>query len=207
LLRWVNPPFTCTMLASRISLIGTNKHYHHDWVGYGQISPYAKLAVIASEDQRFTVHHGFDFGSIEKAVKHNERSRHLHGASTISQQVARNVFLWQSRTWIRKGFEVYFTFMIELIWGKKRILEVYLNEAQMGDGVFGIQAASQTFFHCPASRINRSQAALIAATLPNPVLFRAASPSRFVLSRQAWVLEQMAHLQSDPGIQALIRMK
>ncbi len=207
LLRWVNPPFTWTMLACRISLIGTPVRYQHDWVDYPKISPSAKLAVISSEDQRFAVHHGFDFGSIEKAVKHNERSKHVHGASTISQQVARNIFLWQSRSWIRKGFEVYFTFMIEHIWGKKRILEVYLNDVQMGDGVFGIQAASRAFFHCPASRLSRSQAALIAATLPNPVLFRAAAPSRYVLLRQAWIQEQMIHLQSDPRIQALIRMK
>jgi monofunctional biosynthetic peptidoglycan transglycosylase len=207
LLKWINPPFTLTMLGSRISLISSGRRFQHSWVGYDNISPYAKLAVIASEDQLFATHHGFDFGSIEKAVKHNEKSRHVHGASTISQQTARNVFLWQSRTWLRKGLEVYFTFMIEHIWGKKRILEIYLNEVQMGDGIFGIQAAASAYFGKPASRLSRSQAALVAATLPNPVLFKVKAPSRFVLWRQAWVMEQMDHLQSDPRIQALIRIK
>src|SRR5215475_10301621 len=138
LLKWIDPPITLTQLASLFRGEGLKRSY----VSMKSISPYAKLAVICSEDQLFPDHDGFDFKSIEKAMKHNQNSKSLHGASTISQQVAKNVFLWQGRDWFRKGLEVYFTFMIELIWGKKRILEMYLNVAEMGKGVFGIEAAS-----------------------------------------------------------------
>lgn len=207
LLKWINPPFTLTMISNRVSLMGTDKHFQHQWISYRNISPNAKLAVMASEDQLFPVNHGFDFESIEKAWKHNEKSRHIRGASTISQQVARNIFLWQDRTWLRKGFEVYFTFMIEHIWGKKRILEVYLNDIQMGDGIFGIEAASESYFGLHAGQLNQDQAAMIAAALPNPVLFRVKPPSRFVVRRHPWILEQMAHLQSDPDVIHLIKMQ
>src|SRR3954468_16580098 len=162
ILKWINPPFTLTQLSSLFHGYGLKRNY----VAMDAVSPYAKLAVISSEDQLFPDHDGFDFKSIEKAVKHNQQSKSLHGASTISQQVAKNVFLWQGRSWIRKGLEIYFTFMIEKIWGKKRILEVYLNVVEMGDGVFGIEAAAQKYFSKPASALSRQEASMIAACLP-----------------------------------------
>ncbi|HVB03352.1 MAG TPA: monofunctional biosynthetic peptidoglycan transglycosylase [Chitinophagaceae bacterium] len=205
LLKWINPPFTLTMASSWFSLIGTKNHFRHRWVDYREISPQAKLAVMAGEDQLFPVHHGFDFKSIKIAWKHNEKNRHVWGASTISQQVARNVFLWQGRTWLRKGMEVYFTFMIEWIWGKKRILEVYLNDVQMGNGIFGIEAASESYYGRHASQLDRSQAALIAAALPNPVFFKVRNPTGYLLRRQTWIMGQMVHLEGDPPIENLIR--
>src|SRR3954464_9068872 len=173
LLKWVNPPITLTQLGSVFRGEGLKRDYE----SMKNISPYAKLAVISSEDQLFPDHDGFDFKSIEKAMKHNQKSKSLHGASTISQQVAKNVFLWQGRSWIRKGLEVYFTFMIELIWGKKRILQVYMNVAEMGDGVFGIEAASQKYFNKPALNLSRQEATIIAACLPNPVRYKVKPPS------------------------------
>src|ERR1700744_2277223 len=164
LLRWVDPPITLTQLGSLLGGDGL----HRSYVNRKDISPNAKLAVISTEDQLFPDHDGFDFKNIEKAMKHNQKSKSLHGASTISQQVAKNVFLWQGRSWFRKGLEVYFTFMIELIWGKQRILEMYLNVAEMGKGIYGIEAASRTYFHVPARNLTRIQAARIAACLPNP---------------------------------------
>src|SRR5882757_9140815 len=155
-LKWINPPFTLTQLSSFFHGYGLKRNY----VAMDEISPYAKLAVISSEDQLFPDHDGFDFKSIEKAMKHNQKSKSLHGASTISQQVAKNVFLWQGRSWIRKGMEVYFTFMIEKIWGKKRILEMYLNVVEMGDGVFGIEAAAKKNFNKPASKLTRGECAM-----------------------------------------------
>src|SRR6516165_8275127 len=164
LLKWVDPPITLTQLGSLFGGDGLKRNY----VGMKDISPYAKLAVICSEDQLFPDHDGFDFKSIEKAMKHNQKSKSLHGASTISQQVAKNVFLWQGRSWFRKALETYFTFMIEWIWGKKRILEMYLNVSEMGKGVYGIDAASEFYFHKPAKGMSRQEAALVAACLPNP---------------------------------------
>src|SRR6201995_3322676 len=164
LLKWVNPPITLTQLGSLFRGEGLKR----DYVSMKDISPYAKLAVICSEDQLFPDHDGFDFKSIEKAMKHNQKSKSLHGASTISQQVAKNVFLWQGRSWIRKALEVYFTFMIELVWGKKSILQMYLNVSEMGSGLFGIEAASQAYYHIPAKKLPRLQAARIASCLPNP---------------------------------------
>ncbi len=201
LLKWVNPPVTLTELGSWLRGDGLK----HTYVSMKTISPYAKLAVISSEDQLFPDHDGFDFKSIEKAMKHNQKSKSLHGASTISQQVAKNVFLWQGRSWIRKGFEVYFTFMIELIWGKKRILEMYLNVSEMGKGVFGIEAAAHYYFNKPASALTRQEAAKIAACLPNPKIFTIKPLSAHVASRSAWVIGQMAGLQNDPDIQKLLQ--
>ncbi|MBI2269886.1 MAG: monofunctional biosynthetic peptidoglycan transglycosylase, partial [Bacteroidetes bacterium] len=147
--------------------------------------------VICSEDQNFLDHHGFDMDAIEKAVKHNKKHKRKRGASTISQQTAKNVFLWPGRSWIRKGFEVYFTFLIELCWSKERIMEVYLNVIEMGNGIYGAEAAAKTFFHKPAKSLTSSQSALIAAVLPNPRKFSVAHPSGYVVSRQQWVLQQM----------------
>jgi monofunctional biosynthetic peptidoglycan transglycosylase len=204
LLKWVNPPVTVTEISSWLSLWGTDKTLQKTWVNYDEISQHAKLAVIASEDQLFTDHNGFDFKSIEKAMKHNQRSKKIKGASTISQQVAKNVFLWQGRSWFRKGLEVYFTFMIENIWGKQRILEVYLNVAQMGEGVFGIEAASQLNYHKSAATLNREEAAMIAACLPNPIKYTINPPARITAYRQRKILVQMRNLAPDPDIAELV---
>jgi monofunctional biosynthetic peptidoglycan transglycosylase len=203
-LKWVDPPLTLTQLGSLLGGYGLKR----DYVSMDRISPYAKLAVMASEDQLFPDHEGFDFKSIKKAMAYNERKPgRVRGASTISQQVAKNVFLWQGRSWVRKGLEAYFTFMIELIWGKKRILEMYLNVAEMGRGVFGIEAAARRHFNKPAAKLSRQEAAMIAACLPNPKAYTIKPMSRAVSGRYPWVLRQMSQLDGDPDIQALIRNK
>ena len=201
LLKWVDPPITLTQLGSLFAGDGLKRSY----VSMKNISPYAKLAVISSEDQLFPDHDGFDFKNIEKAMKHNQKSKSLHGASTISQQVAKNVFLWQGRDWIRKGLEVYFTFMIELIWGKKRILEMYLNVSEMGKGVYGIEAAARFYFNKPAKSLTRLEAAKIAACLPNPKVYTVKPLSSHVASRSAWIIGQMGILQNDVDIQKLLQ--
>lgn len=207
LLKWVNPPTTLTVLSDRIGLIGQKARVHRSWASYKEISSQAKLAVMAGEDQLFPVHDGFDIKSIRKAWQHNQLSKRVRGASTISQQTAKNVFLWQGRSWLRKGLEVYFTFMIEKIWGKKRILEVYLNVAQTGDHVYGVQAAARMYFGEDAARLTRSQAALIAACLPNPVDYKANAPSSYVRRRQQWIIGQMGNLEGDPDYRALLSKK
>jgi monofunctional biosynthetic peptidoglycan transglycosylase len=202
LLKWVNPPITVTQLSSWISGHGLKR----DYVGRSAISKNIRLAVISSEDQLFPDHHGFDWKSIKKAMAYNQRKPgRVHGASTISQQVAKNVFLWQGRSWIRKGLEMYFTFMIELIWGKKRILEVYLNVIEMGDGVFGIEKAARKYFNKPAKNLSRQEAAMIAACLPNPRRYRINPASRYVAARSQWVLRQMNSLEQDPDVQKIIK--
>lgn len=201
LIKWVDPPVTLTQLGSLFKGEGLKRNY----VDMKNISTYAKLAVICSEDQLFPDHDGFDFKSIEKAMKHNQKSKSLHGASTISQQVAKNVFLWQGRSWIRKALEVYFTFMIELVWGKKRILEMYLNVSEMGKGIFGIEAAAHHYFNKPAKNLTRQEAAMIAACLPNPKVFTIRPLSHRVATRYPWILVQMTHLQDDPDIQKLLQ--
>ena len=168
------------------------------------MSPYVKLAVMCAEDQLFPDHNGFDFKSIEKARKHNQKSKSLRGASTISQQVAKNVFLWQHGGYFRKGIEVYFTFMIESVWGKKRILEMYLNVAEMGDGVFGVEAAAQKYFHKSAKNLTRTESAMIAACLPNPSGYTIKPLSKHVASRYPWIIKQMGNLENDPDIKYLI---
>lgn len=206
-LKWINPPFTISMIMSRISLMGSPHPFHKKWVSWKKISNPAKLSVIAGEDQLFAEHNGFDMKSIEKAWKHNQQGRRIRGASTISQQTAKNVFLWQGRSWIRKGLEAYFTFMIEKIWGKKRILEVYLNVAQMGEGIYGIEAAAEQYYGEQAVSLTTPEAAMIAACLPNPVVYRVKSPSRYILSRQRWIMLQMNNLQGDKFIQKIIKDK
>ncbi len=200
LLKWIDPPITLTQLGSFFSGHGLKRNY----VGRNSISPEARLAVIAAEDQLFPDHNGFDFKSIEKARKHNQKSKSLHGASTISQQTAKNVFLWQGRSMFRKALEVYFTFMIEKIWGKKRILEVYLNVIEMGDGVFGIDKAAEVYFKKHADKLVTSQAAQIAACLPNPKRFKVKPLSNFVASRSGWIVVQMNRLHADPDIRNII---
>ena len=200
LLKWMDPPITITQLESWLTGHGLKR----DYINRHEMSVNAKLAVITSEDQLFPDHNGFDFKSIEKAMKHNQKSKSLHGASTISQQTAKNVFLWQGRSWLRKGLEVYFTFMIEKIWGKKRILEVYMNVAEMGDGIFGIEKASQKYFNKSSANLSRQEAALIAACLPNPRRYSVKPVSRYVSIRSGWILRQMNNLQADPDIQKII---
>jgi monofunctional biosynthetic peptidoglycan transglycosylase len=197
----MNPLVTLTQLSSLLHGNGLKRNY----VSMDAISPYAKLAVIASEDQLFPDHDGFDFKSIEKAMKHNQKSKSLHGASTISQQVAKNVFLWQGRSWMRKALEVYFTFMIEKIWGKKRILQMYLNISEMGKGVFGIDAAAVYYFNKRAKTLTRVEAAMIAGCLPNPKVFTIRPMSKHVAARYPWIVNQMYHLQDDPDVIKLLQ--
>lgn len=203
LLKWVDPPITITQLVSVFKGDGLKR----DYVDMDEISPYAKLAVISSEDQAFPDHSGFDWKSIEKAQAYNKKKpNRVRGASTISQQVAKNVFLWQGRTWFRKGLEVYFTFMIELVWGKKRILELYLNVAEMGRGVYGIEAAAQQFFKKPAKQLTRGEAALIASCLPNPKVYADKKNKKMVGGPKVfWIGKQMNNLQDDPDIQKLLQ--
>lgn len=202
LLRWVDPPITMTQIESWISGHGLKKEN----VNWNSISPNAKLAVIASEDQLFPDHEGFDWKSIKKAMAYNRRKPgRIRGASTISQQVAKNVFLWQGKSWIRKGLETYFTFMIEVFWGKKRILEVYLNSIEMGDGIFGIEQSAQTYFDKPAKNLSRQEAAMIAACLPNPKRYKVKPPSSYISLRSLWIMRQMDFLEPDPDIQNVIR--
>lgn len=204
-LRWVNPPFTITTLVSRISLSGTSQKFHRNRVSYEDISLYAKVAVIAGEDQRFPLHHGFDINSIRRAWEHNREGGSRRGASTISQQTAKNVFLWQGGGWFRKGLETYFTFLIELLWGKRRILEVYLNVAQMGKGIFGVEAASEYYFHTSASHLSRAQAAMLAACLPNPLYYTIKPAAARTRYRQRWILGQMRNLRGGKALEKLLK--
>lgn len=165
--------------------------FHYQWKPLGQIAPIMGVAVVTSEDQEFAEHFGFDWGAIVKAVEYNQTHRRTRGASTISQQTAKNLFLWTGRNWLRKGLEVYFTILIEALWPKERILEVYLNIIEFGDGIFGVEAASQQFFKKPAAQLNSTEAALLAAVLPNPHIYKAGNPSPYVLQRQQWILNNM----------------
>lgn len=204
LFKWVNPPITITQLVSWVSGDGLKRDYIHR----NKISENAKLAVIAAEDQLFPDHSGFDWKNIKKAMAYNKKKpNRTRGASTISQQVAKNVFLWQGRSWIRKGLEAYFTFMIELIWGKKRILEVYLNVIEMGKGIYGVEAASRSYFNKPATSLTRADAATIASCLRNPKIYTVKPLSGSVAGRRQWVMQQMNNLESDPDIQKIIKDK
>ena len=197
LLRWVPPVTSAYMLEARIGALRAGERGYrtdYQWVSLERISPQAAIAVIASEDQTFPLNYGFDLHSIRNAVRAAQRGRRLRGASTISQQVARNLFLWQSRSFVRKGIEAYFTVLLEALWPKERILEVYLNVAQFGRGIYGVEAASRHFYHEPAARLTAGQAALLAAVLPSPVRWRVDRPSRFVAWKQQWILAQMRNL-------------
>ena len=194
--RWVPVPVTSFMIRDWI-ISGDQKRpgaTPHDWVPWTEISKQAAVAVIASEDQKFLEHQGFDVEAIDKALTDAKRGRRQRGASTISQQVAKNLFLWPGHSWLRKGFEAWFTLWIEWLWPKQRILEVYLNSAEFGRGVWGVEAASRYFFHKPAAKLNRDEAALLAAVLPNPKRFHVDRPSPYVQQRQAWIVRQMTML-------------
>ena len=196
LLRWIHPVTSAWMLEARWHAMAAGEHGYKtdfEWVDLEQISPNAAVAVIASEDQQFPFHGGFDVKSIRESVRASEHGKKLRGASTISQQVAKNLFLWNGG-FVRKAIEAYFTVLIEAMWPKERILEVYLNIAEFGHGVYGVEAASHRYFHKPAARITSSEAALLAAVLPNPIRLRVDRPSAYVLSRQNWILGQMRGL-------------
>jgi monofunctional biosynthetic peptidoglycan transglycosylase len=195
LMRWWNPFSSAFMLnASLVHFSDEKYETRFQWVDFEKISPHAGIAVVAAEDQLFPFHGGFDFDSIRDAMEENERRKRPRGASTISQQVAKNLFLWNGGGYVRKGLEAWFTVLIELLWPKERILEVYLNVAQFGRGVFGVEAASQKFFRKPAARLTRAEAATLAAVLPNPIRLRADRPSRYVQARRDWILGQMSGL-------------
>jgi monofunctional glycosyltransferase len=197
LLKWIDPPTSSIMIQRKISALFSGKEKQviiNEWADYNSISKYMALAVVASEDQNFPTHFGFDVEQIEKAIKKSQRGGRLRGASTITQQVAKNLFLWEGKSFIRKGIEAYFTVLIELLWSKQRILEVYLNITEMGDMIFGIKAASEIYFHKPPSKISAEQAALIAATLPNPLRFSAMHPSGYTIRRKFWIMSQMNSL-------------
>jgi monofunctional biosynthetic peptidoglycan transglycosylase len=186
-LRYVPPPVTAFMLQSDVNPV------RYEWVPLQEIAPVAGKAVIAAEDQKFWTHGGFDFEAIEKAYERNQKSRRKRGASTISQQTAKNLFLWPGGGYFRKGIEAYFTLLIEQLWPKKRILEVYLNIAEFGPGVYGVEAASQAFFRKPAARLQAIEAAQLAAVLPNPKRWSAGNPGGYVTKRRAWIMGQMGY--------------
>jgi len=201
-MRWMDPWYSAFMLdaALQASRAGkTNYQTDYRWADLERISPHAAVAVIAAEDQFFPFHTGFDFKSIREAVRSNDaqakkRRPRMRGASTISQQVAKNLFLWPGRSYLRKGLEAYFTLLIEVSWPKERILEVYLNVAQFGDGIYGVEAAAQRFYRMPAARLGRYESATLAAVLPNPITFRANAPSAYVTKRRDFILDQMRRL-------------
>jgi len=205
LLRWVPPPTSAFMLwrslANLVSRQGVPIRYH--WTGWAQISPSMRVAVVAAEDQKFPRHWGFDFESMAEAIEDQGPRRRVRGASTITQQVSRNLFLWQGRSYIRKGLEAYFTILLELFWPKRRILEVYLNIAEFGDGTHGVYAAAKTFFGKHPSELTPAEAALLAAVLPNPKHLHANTPSPYVEERARWIEEQMEQLGGPAYLRGL----
>lgn len=200
LLRFVPVYFTPLMgiRCAQQAFSGEKLKLKHKWIPLEEMSPKMPMAVIASEDNRFPDHHGFDLIEINKAIKERERGRH-RGASTISQQTAKNVFLWPSSSWVRKGFEAYFTVLIELFWSKERIMEVYLNSIEMGDGIYGVEAVAHEHFGKKASELTAGECALIAATLPNPLKYDSAHPSRYMLKRKSHILRLMRVLPKFPS--------
>jgi monofunctional biosynthetic peptidoglycan transglycosylase len=195
------PPFTLTMVGSLLRGEGVTKYY----ISLEEAGKHAPLAVIAAEDQQFPHHFGFDFKGIQAAIEYNDKeSGRIRGGSTISQQVAKNVFLWQGRTWLRKGLEAYCTLWMELLYSKRRILELYLNVAEMGEGIYGIEAAAQHYFKKNAKNLTAAEAAKIAACLPAPRRYKVNPPSRYVVKRSIWIQRQMRNISSEPAIQALL---
>jgi len=196
LFKFVPVPFTPLMVIRAIEnkAAGKENYFNHDWEPIENISLNLQKAVIASEDGTFLSHHGFDFTAMQKAYKSNERGRRIKGGSTISQQTAKNVFLWQGRSYIRKGLEAYFTVLIELIWGKERIMEVYLNSIEMGNGIYGAQAATEHWYRKDASSLTMQQAAGIAAILPNPRKYKATSSSSYINNRKTKIVRIMRHI-------------
>lgn len=194
LLRWLPPPTTAFMLQYAATDALAARPYRYHWTDWQHIAPAISLAVVAAEDQKFPAHQGFDFASIENAIRDYLHSGELRGASTISQQVAKNLFLWPGRNLGRKALEAWFTLLIELAWPKQRILEVYLNIAEFGPGIYGVEAASRTFFGKSATLLEPGEAALLATVLPNPRTYDAANPSAYMRQRQRWIQQQMRQL-------------
>jgi monofunctional biosynthetic peptidoglycan transglycosylase len=206
ILRWIDPPYSAFMAQAQISAWtdrDANYVFRHRWVDLDRISPNLPLAVVAAEDQKFPEHWGFDVEAIEKAYALNQHSHKVRGASTISQQVAKNLFLWSGRSYFRKALEAYFTLLIESEWPKRRILEIYLNIAEFGYGTYGAEAAAQRFFHKSASRLTRGDAAALAAVLPNPEHYSATAPSKYVQQRRDWILSQMQALGGEEMLQEI----
>jgi monofunctional glycosyltransferase len=206
--RWVDPPTSAYMLEMRTeAMLDGDRTYRSDyeWVNLEHISPHAAIAVVASEDQQFPFHAGFDLNSIRQSVRASEKGKKLRGASTISQQVSKNMFLWNGRSFVRKAIEAWFTVLIEAFWPKERILEIYLNIVEFGRGIYGVEAASRRFYHTTAAHLSSSQAATLAAVLPNPIRMRVDRPSAYVLERREQILGQMRALGGASYLQALER--
>lgn len=202
-LRWVNPPTTAFMLGDSRDL----DSIRHQWVEWIDLADSLALAVIAAEDQRFLEHAGIDFESIKKSVEESRRGEGLRGASTITQQVAKNLYLWRGRSFVRKGIEAYIALLVDLAWPKQRILEVYLNVAEFGPGIYGAGAASEVYFGTPASAVTDAEAALLAAVLPNPIRLDAGNPSEYVRERQRWIVGQMQRLRREQVLHAFARQE
>jgi len=196
-LRFVPPWTSAMMMERRVEALVTHEPdftFRHRWVPWDAVSPEVGLAMVAGEDQKFPFHHGFDIDAIQDAIDASDEGKRLRGASTISQQVAKNLFLWNGRSFVRKGLEAYFTVLIEATWPKRRILEVYMNIVELGNGIYGVGAASDVFYHSPPDRLGVIQAARLAAVLPNPRRFRVDAPSAYVQKRTAWIAQQMGQL-------------
>lgn len=191
--RWVPVPITPLMIKRCVEqkMDGKSMKLQKDWVSGDEISPHLELAVVCCEDQNFLMHFGFDFKALKKAMINNEKGKKIRGGSTISQQTAKNVFLWDGRNYVRKAFEVYFTLLIEVFWSKERIMEVYLNVVEFGDGIYGAEAASQHYFKKPASKLSREEAAILATLLPSPLRYGKVIKGNYVQGRKLWVLQQM----------------
>lgn len=197
LYRFVPVPITPLMVIRLVEQATDEKKkvkLYKDWVPMSEISKYAAQAVYASEDQKFLEHKGFDLEAMEKAWEGNKKGKRIKGASTITQQTVKNVFLWPARSYVRKALEAYFTILVEFIWSKERIMTVYLNVIEMGEGIYGIEAAAQTYYNKPAAKLNRSQSAMIAAVLPNPRRWTPAKPTPYIVGRQGWIIRQMNNL-------------
>jgi len=201
LFRFVNPPLSALMIERKIE--NETLRVQHQWKPWHELPDSLKMAVIAAEDQRFAEHNGFDFEQIQNALKQNEQGGSLRGASTLSQQVAKNLFLWSSRSWLRKGLEAWFCTLIELIWPKQRILEVYLNIAEWGNGVFGAEAAAKRHFGINATYLNERQTSLLAAVLPNPLRFNAGRPNSYIKQRAIWIRKQSRQLGGSAYLRRL----
>lgn len=205
MLRFVDPPFSAMMLERQLGAWGEGDwsfRVAYDWRDSAQIAPSLPISLVAAEDQRFPSHHGFDLEAIEKARDHNARGGRLRGASTISQQVVKNLFLWQGRSWLRKGLEAWYTVLIEALWSKQRILEVYANVAEFGDGVYGAQAAARSFWGKDAAQLSPAQSALLAAVLPAPQRYVATRPGPYVQRRANWIQRQTRQLGGPAYLQA-----
>jgi len=206
LLRWINPPSTSFMLQRQYQAWENSEEsleLRHDWVSWSQISPAIKIAAITSEDQSFARHWGIDLSSIRKAINEYEQGQDLRGASTITQQVAKNLFLWPASSYLRKGIEVYFALLIEILWSKERILEMYLNIVEFGDGIYGVEAAAQHFFDTSAADLSKWQSALMVTALPAPKRYDLAKPSQYMLERRTWVLRYMNFLGNERYLKKL----